>query len=731
MSRLSPALALLLIGCDLGGVLPDTAAEDGSSSTTGGEDTVSPAAGCCSLEVSVPASVLSGAPVEVGVSLLNDDGVDLLEQAIVSLSVTGPDGALGTDGLWFQPMVAGAYTVSVEVNAAGRSFSEQSELTVEIGPAASLQVALSSDSVDPGEVVEVSLAGWDIGGNVVESLGAALSVSPEGCAEVDGLSLTALVDGTCTVTAAVGDLSEAAGFLIDGNGPLIALDSPGRGAFVSSGQVDVTGSASDAASGVASLWLNGEPVSEPGAFATSVVLSPGAHTLTVEAIDHDGNSSDLIAGVIAGEFLADGEAFGGIQLSRGADALAELGASLDFSADDLSSAVLTGTPFYDTTDGCSGMTVTATDLSVGGVSGAVTPVEGAVEVSVVVTDLAIDLEAEAWAEVRGECYSTTSTDQIVVDETEVVISVSLSAEDGAIVVEVIESGAVLSGLDEGMAAELGIDVEELLASALVSALEEAVPAAVEDALSGLSLSTSFDVMGAAVSLEASVRDVAVDSSGVTLSLESTAECAESSLEGAGSLLVSSSVASMSGDGAALSVDLLNRLLYLGWRSGGLSQHIPHEQLGLEPGIIGLLFPGAETLSLTLDPQLPPVALDAGAGDPLSLSLPELQVEAWGEVAGEEVLLGRVALHLSGTATPSIRRGALSLDLDVSDMLADSLVSEAGGVAAAESLENMLALFGGSLGADLFSDVSLPLPEELGSPTSAQTDGGGWLILSAE
>ncbi|MFT4979027.1 MAG: hypothetical protein ACI8S6_004937 [Myxococcota bacterium] len=746
MSRtlsLSPVLALFLAGCDLGALIPDNASDEPAveerdtpqeqeqdDETTPDDD--SDEVGCCSMEIEVPVSVVSGEQVKIGVSLLSDDGADVSGEASLTLTVIGPDGALGVDGLSFVPMTAGAYTVTVSAEVAGSAAEARAELTVEVGAAARISMSLSESSVDPGDTVVASLEGWDVGGNAADVRGAALSVSPADCAAVNGLSLTALVDGDCEVTASVGTLAEVASFLVDGNGPLISLETPGRAAFVSSGALRLSGSAQDDASGVASLTVDGVTVSDPGAFSTSLSLSPGAHTVTVAAVDHDGNTSDLIVGLIAGEYIEDGAALETFQVMRDAETIAELGAMIGeaLAAEDIAGALLTGEPIYDTTDGCSGMTITVTDVSVGAVGGAVAPVDGALEVTLTVSDLVIDLEAEGWGEVRGECYSSTTDDQVSVEDATVVVAVSLAAEGGGVHVEIIESGALLSGVDEGMSADYDVDVIAIIEEALLAQAEGAVPALLEgEVFADLALSESIALMGAAIGLEAAVTDVSVTTDGMRLALAGTAECAVSVFDAPGSLALSSSSAALSGDSAALSVDLLNRMMHLGWRSGGMSQHIPHEQLGLDPSIIGLLFPGAETLSLTLEPQLPPVAMDVGAGEALSLDVPELQAEAWGEVDGVEVLLGRVSLHLSGTAQPAIRRGVLSLDVDVTGMVVDSIDPEAGEVAAAEGLEDMLSLFGGSLGGELLGDVSLALPETLGSPASAATDGAGWLILS--
>jgi hypothetical protein len=65
------------------------------------------------------------------------------------------------------------------------------------------------------------------------------------------------------------------------------------------------------------------------------------------------------------------------------------------------------------------------------------------------------------------------------------------------------------------------------------------------------------------------------------------------------------------------------------------------------------------------------------------------------------------------------------------MSVDTLNPEPSEVASAESLEDLIGLFGGSLGSELLSDVSLELPAALGTPVDAETDGSGWLIVSVE
>ena len=79
---------------------------------------------------------------------------------------------------------------------------------------------------------------------------------------------------------------------IDNDPPVISITSPTNGATVSSSSVSVSGTVSDALSGVATVTCNGAPASvQSGSFSCSVALASGANTITVSATDVAGNTS--------------------------------------------------------------------------------------------------------------------------------------------------------------------------------------------------------------------------------------------------------------------------------------------------------------------------------------------------------------------------------------------------------------------------------------------------------
>lgn len=79
---------------------------------------------------------------------------------------------------------------------------------------------------------------------------------------------------------------------VDNVPPVISITSPANGATVSTSSVSVTGTASDALSGVAAVTCNGAPATvQSGSFSCSVALTAGANVITVKATDAAGNNS--------------------------------------------------------------------------------------------------------------------------------------------------------------------------------------------------------------------------------------------------------------------------------------------------------------------------------------------------------------------------------------------------------------------------------------------------------
>lgn len=86
---------------------------------------------------------------------------------------------------------------------------------------------------------------------------------------------------------------------VDNDPPVISITSPANGVTVSASPVSVTGTVSDALSGVASVTCNGATATvQSGSFSCAVTLTSGANTITVRATDVAGNASSASENVI-------------------------------------------------------------------------------------------------------------------------------------------------------------------------------------------------------------------------------------------------------------------------------------------------------------------------------------------------------------------------------------------------------------------------------------------------
>ena len=133
--------------------------------------------------------------------------------------------------------------------------------------------------------VTVSFTGQD-------GLSGIASCTPDVTLANEGTNQSA--SGTCTdkagnVSAAV----SASGIKIDKTPPVLAITSPANGATLFTSPVTMTGTATDALSGVASVTCNSTPSAVPvqSPFSCGLTLNPGPNVLTAEASDVAGNRS--------------------------------------------------------------------------------------------------------------------------------------------------------------------------------------------------------------------------------------------------------------------------------------------------------------------------------------------------------------------------------------------------------------------------------------------------------
>jgi hypothetical protein len=85
---------------------------------------------------------------------------------------------------------------------------------------------------------------------------------------------------------------------LDKTPPIVSITNPAHGAILQSSPMDITGSVSDALSGIAAVTCNGNPASlSNSTFSSDVPLVEGWNDITVEATDLAGNTADTQIGV--------------------------------------------------------------------------------------------------------------------------------------------------------------------------------------------------------------------------------------------------------------------------------------------------------------------------------------------------------------------------------------------------------------------------------------------------
>lgn len=108
---------------------------------------------------------------------------------------------------------------------------------------------------------------------------------------------TQLISGTAT-DAAGNSATTSVTLNIDKTPPTISITSPANGATFTSSSAAVTGTVSDALSGVSAVTCDGaSATAQSGAFSCSVTLNPGSNTITAQATDVAGNISSATESV--------------------------------------------------------------------------------------------------------------------------------------------------------------------------------------------------------------------------------------------------------------------------------------------------------------------------------------------------------------------------------------------------------------------------------------------------
>jgi len=684
-----------------------------------------------------PGSVEAGTVVTPSVIVLDDCGNTI--DAEVELSAS-PDGLeiLGGD---INTSLVGVYFVTAQV--VDTAIFQTGSLEVVAGAAADLDLVLEAFSAEVGGSLDAAVTVVDAYGNPVGSAEDLVWTADPPDGVVFGVDSVGFEEeGLFEITVEMDGLSDTEGpVTVDSNGPVIVVDSPSRGDYLTEAFVTFTGSVTDGVTGVASATIDGDslPLNADGSFSSDVRMLNGVTFVEIVAVDNDGNSSDLLMSVMndgAGEYLPDGytidDMIDAYISEDGLTGLADLTATaldLDAIEDGLMAANPIASSDFSTI--CFGFGDAYLNIDIDGLdySDFSVGMRGATDklvVDVTINDLIIYLDGN-YALCGGE---STLDSELTADSADMRIQLDVQVTDrGRVNVSVIETAVTLDNFEADFTSlntlvdvleTLGLDletiIEDILIEELQTAVEADVPPMVESILEDFAIEQSIDLITASATMEAGLSGITISSDGMELTMTGTVTPDSTNPdipEVPGFVSGITAHPNFTGSSElelALSLDTINAILHAAWQAGAFSLTLDEDDVGLDSTTISALFPGATSLSMEVLPQMAPVLTDGTGVGMFDIRIGEMQIEAYGEVDGVDTFLADLSVAAVGEVDIEIAGDELAMVTN--DLIAtfDVHVTDASDVAFAEQVEGILDTFAGSLAADLVPEVAFAIPD---------------------
>ncbi|MBN2798248.1 MAG: hypothetical protein JXX28_03810 [Deltaproteobacteria bacterium] len=661
--------------------------------------------------------------------------------------------------------VPGLYTATVSIDGAW----DEERFAVDAGEPVRIDLTLSDTALELNDTTTARVRIEDSWDNEVPAPWTLSTDGPDPVA-IAWTNLTFTHEGWYTVTATVDGttLSDSEGpLLIDSTGPALEIDSPTRADWIDGDQSTITGSVHEPWSGLASLTVDGLPVSPDtsGDFSLAGSWDFGMNVLESVAVDGDGNRTTDTRALLSGAWQPYGELLEDGLLARLHEGEGGLG-TLEVLAEDLVSANdLNGLiPRYqmesretDCVDlgwfgtYCWDFVVYGVDLLISNPRMGATDLrlnprgDGLLEASFTVYDIAMDWDATATvleADFSGD-------GDIEVEALDVVLLLDLWVDtDHNLRVDVMNTSVQTTNFDFYMDSWLydvleffGDPVDEWVASALedtvAGMVEDEVPVMVEDALQGLALATTLDLSDNAYTFRAAPSDVQVDEVGVTLTLATafTADTWRSPYGGPGSLYAGWHQPTWTGaPGMVLGVgdDFLNQALFAFWGGGLLDYTLTDAELSLDVADLQLLFPSLDALEVRAEATLPPVVVPGTGAELLDLQVGDYHLFLSDPTDGDVVLEAYVSMVM-GMEVSAGTGGALQATLGEPTLWYDVVLPANNSLGASDTealLQAIVPLLLPTL-TDALTEVPMPAIAgfELRSiAVGAGGDEGGYLTL---
>ena len=450
------------------------------------------------------------------------------------------------------------------------------------------------------------------------------------------------------------------------DGTLI-IETPEAVAWASEGPMTISGQAYN----MDTLTLNEEPISiSDDRFEETVTLARGLNHFTVSGVDVGGDILTDKATVLAGDFASPGDTMSeALSAHLGPDGLDAIGAYASTALDPSLLLDKEGSinPIYENYPIVgSWLAADLVGLAFSTAELEIVPTGGALELSIRLPDLDIDIDAygeAAWIDYSLDVDMTA-------DAAVITAEVMIEAVDGGLEVQMVDPEISL----EGFAYDLSIlpsfiedyffveTIQGTVEDLLVEQANEMVPAMIDEALAGLEFSYTLELLGSELTLAADFADVDITGDGVGLDMDVNV-----TVPGTGTLSYAGYLAAPTGTkpehdladplSLVVSDDLLNRTLFEMWRGGATELTLSTEDGSLDPTTLEGL--PLDTATISVSPQLPPVIVSGEHGLQLQAGAVEVVASTPGASFGEYMNLRLTAI---ADATIAIEDGLIQPQL---------------------------------------------------------------------
>jgi hypothetical protein len=659
----------------------------------------------------------------------------------------------------------GAYSVDAELDGV----FDTEVLVVVPGEAAEVSLSLSDTALEVFETTSATVTIADEYGNTVAAPWS-LSVTGTDVTTDDYAiswnNVTFYSEGAFTVRVDVDGTAlfdEVGPLLIDSTGPEIIIDSPERGDWNDGLEGSLSGTVTDAYSGVGALTANGAVVSveSDGSFDEALDFEFGTNVVETVAVDGDGNVSTDTRAVLAGDFLtweAPVENGFMVRLADGEGGLGTLEVLGEELVSDIDLTALIPNPVFSEEDrdcistwfGTYCFTWYALTLRVDQPSfGAVdleldTRATGALVATMTVNDIYLRWVADATVtEIDFSGNGDITADKITVDltffpsvDSDGNIDLGLSSVDASTSNFYFDWDSWLYDALEffGLDASISSLLEGFVEDALEDTVESAVPPLLDDALSDLEIVFDLELQGVTYAIDAIPSDIDIDARMLLLELATTVgtdtwvkpDAGLGSLEGGYDVLLWPTTA---GTHLGMNLDFMNQFFLATWGGGLLDMEMDAAELGLDVSDLDFLLPGLTDLTITTEALLPPVVVPDGVDAMLELQVGDLLLTLYNGDAtvGNEMIQVYVTAFVEMDLDAASDGTSLNPELGDMDLHFDVVIPEANTVGAADTealLELLVPLLLPTL-TDALTEVPIPDIQGFGiSGVSVEAIGAG-------